>query len=252
MAFLSFGLCASSVYITNDLLDLQNDRHHPRKRYRPFASGEVSILRGLIISPILIIASLLVGRYVDGNFLDWLLVYLGLTYAYSWWLKRLVLVDCFVLAILYTLRIVAGAAAVFVPLSFWLLAFSIFFFLSLAFIKRYAELRTHLDSDVDKAHGRGYYTEDILLIKQFGVTSGYAATLVLALYLNSDNVVQLYNSPEIIWGAVPLILLWVSWMWLAANRGLMHDDPVVFAIKNKVSILIGTLFISTFITAWLW
>lgn len=154
-----------------------------------------------------------------------------------------------VLAVLYTLSIIAGAAAIRVPLSFWLLAFSIFLFLSLAFIKRYAELQLHNSNDVEKAHGRGYYTNDAPLIQQLGIASGFIATLVLALYLNSENIVKLYKNPEIIWGAVPLILLWISWMWLKAHRDEMHDDPIVFAIKDKVSILIGVAFAAVFIAA---
>ena len=252
LAFLSFSLCASSVYITNDLSDLESDRAHPRKRNRPFACGQIPIWKGVVLAPLLSITSLVMASYVGGNFLLWLLLYFALTCAYSWGLKRLVLMDCLTLAILYTLRIVAGAAAVSMSLSFWLLAFSIFMFLSLAFIKRYAELQDGVGRGVEKSHGRGYYTADASLVQQLGVTSGYAAALVLALYLNSENVVQLYRTPEIIWAAVPLILLWISWMWLSAHRGLMHDDPIVFAIKDKASILIGTLFIATFMLAMVW
>ncbi len=251
LAFLSFSLCASSVYIANDLLDLESDRKHPSKHSRPFASGQIPIWMGAVLAPVLILSSLILAQYVGGNFLPWLLVYFGLTCVYSWGLKRLVLVDCLTLAILYTLRIVAGAAAISVPLSFWLLAFSIFLFLSLAFIKRYAELQAH-PGDAKKVHGRGYYIADAPLVQQLGVTSGYAATLVLALYLNSENVIKLYRTPEIIWGAVPLMLLWISWMWLKAHRGLMHDDPIVFAIKDKVSILIGAFFIAILVVERFW
>ena len=252
LAFLSFGLCASSVYVANDLLDLESDRAHPRKRSRPFASGQIPIWMGAVLTPVLILSSLAMAQYVGGSFLPWLLVYFGLTCAYSWGLKRLVLVDCLTLAILYTLRIVAGAAAVSVPLSFWLLAFSIFLFLSLAFIKRYAELQAQPNSGSNKLHGRGYYLDDASLVQQLGITSGYAATLVLALYLNSENVIKLYRTPEMIWGAVPLMLLWISWMWLKAHRGLMHDDPIVFAVKDKVSVLIGALFMVILILARVW
>jgi 4-hydroxybenzoate polyprenyltransferase/phosphoserine phosphatase len=252
LAFLSFSLCASSVYVANDLLDLESDRAHPRKRSRPFASGQIPIWMGAILAPILIFSSFAIAQYVGGSFLPWLMVYFSLTCAYSWVLKRLVLVDCLTLAVLYTLRIVAGAAAVSVPLSFWLLAFSIFLFLSLAFIKRYAELQAHPDGDTKKVHGRGYYLADASLVQQLGVTSGYAATLVLALYLNGENVIKLYRTPEIIWGAVPLMLLWISWMWLKAHRGLMHEDPIVFAIKDKVSILIGALLITILVVARAW
>jgi 4-hydroxybenzoate polyprenyltransferase len=252
LAFLSFSLCASSVYIVNDLLDLESDRLHPRKCSRPFTSGQVPIWLGVVLILVLIIASLVIAQSVGDSFLPWLLVYFGLTCAYSWVLKRIVLVDCLTLSILYTLRIIAGAAAVSVPLSFWLLAFSIFLFLSLAFIKRFVDLQAQLNSSYNIVHGRGYYLDDATLVQQMGVTSGYVATLVLALYLNSDNVIKLYRNSEMIWGAVLLILLWISWMWLKAHRGLMHDDPIVFAVKDKASLLIGIFFMAILILARGW
>lgn len=252
LAFLSFSLCASSVYIANDLLDLESDRKHPRKKFRPFASGAIPIWQGIALAPTTLFFSLSIASYVSGNFLPWLLVYFALTCAYSWGLKRLALIDCLLLAILYTLRIVAGAAAASIPLSFWLLAFSVFFFLSLAFIKRCAELKMHLNASVEKSDGRGYYTADLSLIQQLGVTSGYVSVLVLALYLNSDNVARLYRTPEIIWGAIPLMILWVSRMWLKTDRGLMNDDPIVFAMKDNTSVLIGISFVATFVLARIW
>jgi 4-hydroxybenzoate polyprenyltransferase/phosphoserine phosphatase len=181
LAFFSFSLCASSVYIVNDLLDLQSDRLHPRKRSRPFASGLVPIWMGVALAPILIISSFALGRYVGGTFLPWLVFYFFLTCAYSWRLKRLMLVDCLTLAMLYTLRIIAGAAAASMSLSFWLLAFSVFLFLSLAFVKRYTELEVQLLGGKKEAHGRGYYTTDAPLIQTMGIISGYASVLVLAL-----------------------------------------------------------------------
>lgn len=252
LAFIAFSLCASSVYIANDLLDLESDRQHPRKCHRPFAAGRVPVAVGVVLAPLLMVISFVLAALVNGPFFIWLLIYFAITCAYSWGLKRLVLVDCLTLAILYTLRIVAGAAAVNVPLSFWLLALSIFLFLSLAFIKRYAELQVHESNAVSKVHGRGYYISDAPLVQQLGVSSGFAAVLVLALYLNSTTVVLLYRTPELIWIAVPLMLLWLSWMWLKAHRGLMNDDPIVFAIKDKTSLAIGTLFIATFVMARLW
>lgn len=248
LAFFSFSLCASFVYVLNDLLDLESDRRHPRKRYRPFASGQIPIWIGAVLAPVLILSSLLFAVDVGNSFLCWLLIYLALTSFYSWGLKRLVIIDVLMLAILYTLRIVAGAAAMEMPLSFWILAFSIFLFLSLAFIKRYAELQSH-HREGQQLHGRGYITSDASLIQQLGVSSGYAAVLVLALYINSENVIRLYRMPEMIWGAVPLLLWWLSWMWFQANRGLMHDDPIVFAIKDKTSLFIGALFLGAFALA---
>ena len=175
-------------------------------------------------------------------FMPWLLFYFGLTCAYSWGLKRVVLIDCLTLAMLYTLRIVAGAAALQMALSFWLLAFSVFLFLSLAFIKRYAELQVQILNNKQKAHGRGYYTSDAPLVQMLGISSGYASTMVLALYLNSDVVLRLYRIPEFVWGAVPVMLFWVSWMWMRAHRGEMHDDPLVFAVKDKGSLAAGVTF----------
>ena len=150
--------------------------------------------------------------------------------------------DCLSLAILYTLRIVAGSAAIGMPLSFWLLAFSVFLFLSLAFVKRFAELQVQLMHGKHKAMGRGYLTDDAPLIQTLGVSSGFMASLVLAFYLNSEKVVELYSSPEWIWGCVPVLIFWVSWIWLQAHRGLMHDDPLVFAVKDKTSLLSGAFF----------
>ena len=242
LAFFSFSLCASAVYIVNDLLDLENDRKHPRKRKRPFASGLVPVSMGVILVPLLLIVSFMLAQYVSGYFVPWLLFYFVLTCAYSWRLKNLMLVDCLTLALLYTLRIIAGAAAMSMGLSFWLLAFSVFLFLSLAFVKRYAELEVHILQGKQKVHGRGYYTLDASLLQTMGITSGYAAVIVLAFYLNSEAVMQLYKTPEIMWGTVPVMLFWISWMWMKAHRGEMHDDPLVFAVKDKASLLGGLAF----------
>jgi 4-hydroxybenzoate polyprenyltransferase/phosphoserine phosphatase len=242
LAFVSFSLCASTVYIANDLLDLESDRAHPRKRLRPFASGRVPAWQGVALAPLLLAASLALGGLVGGSFLPWLLFYFVLTCAYSWGLKRVMLLDCITLAMLYTLRITAGAAALSIPLSFWLLAFAVFLFLSLAFVKRYAELQTHALSGKHKVHGRGYYTSDSPLVMNLGVTAGYASAVVLALYLNSEAVLELYRRPEAVWGTVPILLFWISWIWMQAHRGDMHDDPVVFAVKDRASRLAGLAF----------
>lgn len=255
LAFFAFSLCASAVYIANDLMDLESDRQHPRKRNRPFASGSMPAWIGVALAPVLLAVSLLLAWQVGGNFLPWLVFYFVLTCAYSWGLKQLVLVDCLTLAVLYTLRIVSGAAAAGMMLSYWLLAFSGFLFLSLAFVKRYAELQVQLSQGKEKVHGRGYLTSDAPLIQILGVTSGYASVIVLALYLHGDTVVQLYRAPEVVWGAVPVMLFWISWMWLRAHRGQMHDDPLVFAVKDKASLLAGTAFVAVMILGalgWPW
>lgn len=242
LAFLAFSLCASSVYIANDLLDLESDRKHPRKCKRPFAAGVIPIWQGVVVAPILLVTSLGLAYFVDGSFMSWLAVYFLLTCVYSFKLKQVVLVDCLMLAVLYTLRIVAGAAAMDMSLSFWLLAFSGFLFLSLAFVKRFAELQTQLLHGQHKAAGRGYFTDDAPLVQMLGIVAGYSAALVLALYLNSDAVQHLYMVPEWIWGCVPVMLFWVSWVWLQAHRGEMHDDPLVFAVKDKASWIAGAMF----------
>ncbi|MDD4915228.1 MAG: UbiA family prenyltransferase [Methylococcales bacterium] len=242
LAFFSFSLCASTVYIANDLLDLESDRLHPRKRNRPFASGAMPAYVGVLLAPLLLLLSLTLASYVGAAFLSWLILYFVLTCAYSFGIKRMMILDCLTLAMLYTLRIVAGTAAAGLTHSFWLLAFSVFLFLSLAFVKRYAELEIrHLDGR-EKLHGRGYYTSDAPLIQTLGVTSGYVAVLVLALYLNSDAILKLYRTPEYVWGAVPVTLFWISWIWMQAHRGNMHDDPLIFAVKDKASLLAGLAF----------
>lgn len=249
LAFIAFSLCASAVYIANDLLDLESDRRHPNKRYRPFASGLVPIKFGVILLPLCVVIGFGLGLMISSAFAVWLLLYLLLTLAYTLFLKRIILVDCLLLATLYTIRITAGAAAVSVPLSFWLLAFSIFIFLSLAFVKRYAELQVQVLAGNDHAPGRGYAVNDAPLVQTLGVAAGYAAVLVLALYLHSETVMLLYTKPELIWFAILLMLFWVSWVWLKAHRGEMHDDPIVFAINDRASLAVGALIIISFLLA---
>lgn len=244
VAFLAFSLCASSVYIINDLHDLDSDRHHARKCRRPFAAGKVPLRWGWLLGPVLLLLALLGGALVNQAFLSVLCIYFLLTLAYSLWLKSLVLVDCLVLSLLYTLRIIAGAQMVGHDLSFWLMAFAVFLFLSLSFVKRYSELADLQQSGKASARGRGYDISDISLIHTMGITAGYASVLVLALYLNSEEVMELYRNPQIIWGAVPVILFWVSWMWLQAHRGNMHDDPLIFALKDTVSLVCGVVFLA--------
>lgn len=255
IAFLAFSLCASAVYIANDLFDLDSDRRHPRKHARPFASGRVPVLHGVLLAPVLLAVAFLLASSVGTGFTAWLACYFLLTCAYSWGLKRLVIVDCLVLAMLYTLRIIAGAEAAGIPLSFWLLAFAVFLFLSLAFVKRYAELDVQAQAGSARAHGRGYLTSDAPLVQNLGVTSGYASVLVLALYLNSDAVLKLYRSPQFMWCAVPVMLFWVSWVWFKAHRGQMHDDPLLFAVRDKASLLAGSAFLLVLVIGsrgWVW
>lgn len=249
LAFASFSLCASAVYMANDLVDLECDRNHPRKRNRPFACAAIPITSGLLLAPLLAMASLVLGLVVGAAFTAWLGVYFLLTGTYSLWLKRLVLVDCLTLAALYTLRITAGAAAVATTPSFWLLAFSVFIFLSLAFVKRYAELLVQAQAGQSHSHGRGYTVADAPLVQTLGIAAGYAAVLVLALYIHGETVITLYAQPELIWFAVPLMLFWVSWVWMHAHRGQMHDDPIVFAMKDRSSLTVAVLLTVSFLLA---
>ncbi|MCR4298136.1 MAG: UbiA family prenyltransferase [Gallionella sp.] len=238
-AFVAFSLCASSVYLLNDLLDLPADRAHARKRSRPFASGAAYVKVGVALIPCLLAAAVGIATILPKAFLAALAAYYVSTLAYSLWLKGKVLVDVLVLAGLYTLRILAGAAAVAIAPSFWLLAFSMFLFLSLAMVKRYSELLDRTGVDKKTVAGRGYEVTDLATVQSLGAAGGYCAVLVLALYINSDDVRINYTRPEMIWLLCPLLLYWISRMWQRAGRGQMHDDPIVFALKDRVSRWVG-------------
>jgi 4-hydroxybenzoate polyprenyltransferase len=238
LAFLAFGLCASSVYLLNDLIDLPADRLHPRKRSRPFAAGRLSLLTGLALAPLLLIAAFAVAASLPERFMLALAAYYLLTLAYSLKLKRVEVLDVVVLAGLYTARIVAGTFAMQLPLSFWLLAFSMFLFLSLALVKRYTELAIMRDNGRDSAAGRGYRVDDLPLLGSLGGSAGYLSVLVLALYINSRESAALYGQPKMLWLLCPLLLFWISRTWLLTHRGRMHDDPLLFAIRDPVSLLV--------------
>jgi 4-hydroxybenzoate polyprenyltransferase len=239
LAFVAFGLCASSVYVLNDLLDLPADRAHSRKRQRPFASGAASVRVGVVLIPLLLAAAAGIATMLPPAFLATLAVYYVTTLAYSLWLKGKLMIDVLVLAGLYTLRILAGAAAVAIVPSFWLMAFSMFLFLSLAMVKRYSELLELRDAGVTNATGRGYEVTDLATVQSLGGAAGYCAVLVLALYINSNDVRINYTHPNRIWLLCPLLLYWVSRMWQRAGRGQMHDDPLVFALKDRISRYVG-------------
>lgn len=235
LAFLAFSLVASSVYIMNDLLDLNADRAHPRKRLRPFASGTVPIAHGSIMVLALLFGGTLIAAFLGWAFLLTLGVYYALTTAYSLTLKRRIIVDICVLAGLYTIRIIAGGFATGVELSVWLLAFSIFFFFSLAAVKRQAELVDMAKRGTLTAQGRGYHVEDLPIISMVGLAAGYISVLVMALYVNSPAVQKIYAFPHALWGICWVLLYWLTRMVLITHRGAMHDDPVVFAAKDRVS-----------------
>lgn len=248
IAFLCFGLCASSVYILNDLLDLCDDRHHKSKCNRPFASGRLSIKAGLVMVPTLLaIAFGTALLLLPWQFSAVMAAYYGLTLTYSLRLKRLMAWDVIALAMLYTARIIAGVAAFSLTLTFWILAFSMFIFLSLAMVKRYAELRDARARDINTfARGRGYHPADLDMIASLGASSGYLAVMVLALYIQDAKTTELYVTPHIIWLACPLLLFWVTRVWMLTHRGQMNEDPVVFAIRDRTSQMIGAAFLMMF------
>ncbi|HVW39128.1 MAG TPA: UbiA family prenyltransferase, partial [Pirellulales bacterium] len=237
VAMAAFCCCASAIYVLNDLLDLENDRRHPTKRRRPFAAGELSPRAGALLSPALCSLGLAAAaRFVSWEFCGLLAVYVCLTTAYSVFLKQKLALDVLLLAGLYTYRMLAGAAAVDVELSQWLLAFAMFFFFSLALGKRYVELSRRKGDANETLPGRGYRSEDLSLLESLGPTSGYLAVLVLCLYLESKPVQELYANPGLLWLACPVLLYWLTRFWLLAKRREIADDPVVFALKDKASL----------------
>jgi 4-hydroxybenzoate polyprenyltransferase len=254
VAFFSFGLCASATYIINDLLDVEADRRHPRKRRRPFAAGDLSAITGVCAVVVMLAAAFALaflvprvilalpgkhGVLLPHKFVEWLLLYTVTTLTYSLYLKRTLLLDVFVLAGLYTVRILAGSAATTVPISEWLGAFSVFFFLSLAFVKRFSELEGLRESGGLAPAGRGYHVGDLEQLRAFGTGSMFAAVLVTTLYISNSQTGLLYHHALRLWLVVPVLLLWLSQVWMLASRGEMHDDPVVWAITSRRSLLLG-------------
>jgi 4-hydroxybenzoate polyprenyltransferase/phosphoserine phosphatase len=235
LAFIAFSLVASSVYVLNDLLDLDADRAHPRKRLRPFAAGSIPIASGTWMATGLLGLGAVIAAFLGPAFFAVMVGYYALTTGYSLYLKRRIVVDICVLAGLYTVRIVAGGAATGIPLSVWLLAFSIFFFLSLAAVKRQAELVDNVKQGKLKASGREYHVDDLPIISMISISAGYVAVLVMALYVNSPAVMQLYVHPEALWGVCAILLYWITRTAMLAHRGAMHDDPVVYAAKDRLS-----------------
>jgi 4-hydroxybenzoate polyprenyltransferase len=249
LGLVAFSLCASSMYVLNDLLDLEADREHPRKSTRPFACGELSVATGLALSPALLAAGVAISLTLPIKFRLALAAYCALAVAYSFVLKRFAVLDALALAGLYTLRIIAGAGAATVALSFWLLVFSAFLFLSLALVKRYAELEALRRRQRLQALGRGYRVEDLPLLLSCGTAAGYLSVLVLALYINSPDIQGLYHRPKAVWLLCALVLYWITRVWITAHRGDMHDDPVIYALRDRVSLGLGVLAAITVIVA---
>lgn len=255
VAFVSFGCVASGVYVLNDLMDVADDRVHPRKRMRPFASGALSSTTGHILWPCTTLVGMgLASATLPPAFAVVLAAYFLLTLAYSFKLKRIPILDVVTLAALYTARLAGGAVAVPVPLSFWLTIFSVFLFTSLAFVKRHAELGAKpADSGADSGPGplpgRGYVAADLPVVGALGAASGYIAVLVYALYIQDPVTATLYRTPRLLWIGCPVLLFWISRVWLVTARGGMHDDPVVFAIRDRTSWWVGALLAATMAVA---
>lgn len=239
--FFCFSFTASANYLINDLLDIESDRHHVTKRLRPFAAGDLSVQRGFLLIVLLVAATvaLLVLPGMPWHFVLWLIAYAILTTSYSFWLKRVALVDVLVLSGLYTLRMMAGGAATATVISFWLAAFSTFLFLSLAMVKRFSEIENLRERGISAAHGRGYLATDLEKIRSFGTASGFVAVLVFTSYITRPDVTDLYRNPSRLWFIVPLLLLWIMRVWLKASRGELDDDPVIFALRDRMSLAIG-------------
>jgi 4-hydroxybenzoate polyprenyltransferase len=249
LAFIAFCLIASSVYLLNDLLDLSADRSHPRKRLRPFAAGALPLAWGSALAPGLLFLGIVLSAMVGWQFFGIVLIYYILTTLYSFSLKRKLIVDIFALAGLYTIRIVAGGVATDITLSVWLLAFSIFFFFSLAAVKRQSELKSSEVADREQAYGRSYLTTDLPIVSQMAISAGYVAVLISALYLNSDIDRTLYANPTPLWGICLVLLYWISRLVMISHRGWMHDDPVVFAVTDRNSWICAALILGLAVAA---
>lgn len=237
LAFLAFSLVASASYIVNDLLDLDSDRAHPRKRWRPFASAQISALAGVAASVAALAAGLALAAFISVQLVFIIGCYLALTSAYTWLLKRYVLIDVVTLSVLYTLRILAGSVAAGVAVSSWLLAFSIFIFFSLALVKRCSELVSLRQSGRALAKGRDYKVDDLPVLWPLGVGAALSAIVVFGIFINAEDTQLRYESPQLLWGVVVVMMYWMARLWIKTGRGEMHDDPIVYSIRNFNSLV---------------
>jgi len=237
LAFVAFSLCASSIYILNDLVDLQDDRRHRSKCNRPLACGAIPLMHGVVAIPILFLSAVAIASMLSFAFLGVLLGYFALTTAYSFALKRMMIVDVITLAGLYSVRVIGGAVATGIMVSEWLLAFCMMIFMSLALIKRYIELAARRDANLPDPTSRDYKNSDLEIVAALAAGAGFNAVTIFTLYISSDAVNELYTHPQILWLVGPLLMYWIARALMLASRRLMDDDPVVFAIKDKVSLV---------------
>ncbi|MAD91464.1 MAG: hypothetical protein CMQ54_01890 [Gammaproteobacteria bacterium] len=256
IAFLAFSSCASSVYLLNDLVDIDSDRQHRYKKFRPFASGELNILYGALLAIALLIIGFTAAFSLNSIFFKVMVAYYLVTVSYSFMLKKLVLVDVFTLASLYTFRLVAGGAAIDISLSNWMLMFSFFIFLSLGALKRFIDIDLDKVATMDRrdliSHGRGYVVADLTPLMVLGVSSGLMSVLVFLLYISDSMVVDQYSSPEFLWIATVALAYWISNLWLLASRNVISEDPISFALKERNSlssafIIISLVFLAIFV-----
>lgn len=251
IVFVSFSLCASSAYVINDLCDLEADRQHPTKRHRPFASGALSPGFGGSLATACGVLGIGLSLLFPGRFYLFIVAYIATTLLYSLRLKQVAVLDIVLLASLYTVRILGAGSALQISISPWLIAFSMFLFFSLATVKRFAELRESRERGRAKLPGRGYVDADLEVVSQWGVASGYIAALVLVLYANDPAVTRLYRSPQLLWCAGLVLVYWLSRLFLLAHRGELDVDPLVFALKDRVSYCLGAALGGLFLAAML-
>lgn len=249
LTFFAFSFVSSATYVNNDLFDLAADRQHPRKSKRPLASGELSVSKGIFLSVLLLVLGLSLGAVVGISAEACLVGYLFLTTLYSSFLKGKPIIDVIALASLYTLRLYTGGVVSGSLVSPWLFQFSIFLFISLAFVKRYSEMRRLFHEGQEIAPGRNYRAGDLSIISQAGLTSGLLGGLVLALYVNGGEIQRLYPRPQMLWGLCPLFVYWISRVWLVAHRGNMNEDPIVWAFRDRVSYIVGFLIFVSMVLA---
>lgn len=235
IAFVAFSLAASATYIVNDLWDLDNDRAHPRKRNRPFASAKISIPNGIVVAALVLTVAFVLAFTVNPGFLMMLLLYVVLTSAYSWVLKEYVLIDVLMLSLLYTLRILAGSVAIGIATSSWLLAFSVFVFFSLALVKRCSELVSLGQIGNKASRGRDYRVTDLVVLWPLGVGASLSAVVVFGLFISAPETQVRYATPQLLWLVAIGLIYWLARLWVKTSRGEMHDDPVIYAIKDSGS-----------------
>ena len=255
LAFFSFNFIASAVYLINDYFDLETDKKHETKKLRPLANGELSVLQYSIIATVILILGVITSAYISINFIFVIVFYFILSNLYSYKLKKIILVDVFVLTAFYIIRIIAGAIAIEVKLSFWILAFSLFFFLSLALLKRYVELSKANNTNQKKLLSSRtivYYKEDLLIVNIIGIVSGILSIVIILFFINSETALNNYKTPELIWFIAPILLYWISSLWFIAHRNKIDYDPVYYVVRSKTNWIIMFAILTLILVSKVW